>query len=110
MKVKCPRCGNRGTDVEPVAEGFRGPSWTPSKGEEDYAFAVHGRDGSRAVRKCLNCGTGIWVKLLPPRYEAIPADRWALMEEYFADQMAEHRERMRTMFPADANDDADRGS
>lgn len=88
MKIKCPTCGATGTDVEPVTEDMRGPSWTPQKGEEDYAFAVHGRQGGRAVRKCLNCGSGVYVKLLPPRYQAIPADRWAQMEVYFAEEMA----------------------
>jgi hypothetical protein len=94
MKIKCPVCGAKGTDVEPVPEHLRGPSWSPSKGEEDYAFAVHGREGSRAVRKCLNCGAGIYVKLLPPRFQAIPPDRRELMQEYFEDAMEAHAERM----------------
>jgi hypothetical protein len=88
MKVKCPTCGAVGTDVEPVPKHLRGPSWKPLKGEDQYAFAVHGRHGGRAVRKCLNCGGGVYVKLLPPRYQAIPPDLWEQMQVYFEEQMA----------------------
>jgi hypothetical protein len=95
MKVKCPTCGAVGTDVEPIPEDMRGPSWKPLKGEDQYAFAVHGRHGGRAVRKCLNCGAGVYVKLLPPRYQAIPPERWEHMQVYFEEQMAESRARTR---------------
>lgn len=98
MKVKCPTCGNVGTDVEPIPEHLRGPSWKPLKGEENYAFAVHGRMGGRAVRKCLKCGSGVFVKLLPPRYQAIPPDLWEEMQAHFAQEMAAHEERMRQFF------------
>ena len=95
MNIKCPTCGNKGTDVEPYPEDMRGPAWKPTKGEEDYAFEVHGREGGRAVRKCLNCGAGVYVKLLPPRFQAIPPERWALMQEHFAQEMAAHDEHMK---------------
>jgi hypothetical protein len=42
----------------------------------------------------LNCGAGVYVKLLPPRYKAVPPDRWELMQEYFEDQRAEHAARV----------------
>jgi hypothetical protein len=41
------------------------------------------------VRKCINCGAGVYVKLLPPKYQAIPPERWELMQEHFEEQMAE---------------------
>jgi hypothetical protein len=97
MKVKCPTCGAVGTDVEPIPEDMRGPSLKPLKGEDQYAFAVHGRHGGRAVRKCLNCGAGVYVKLLPPRYQAIPPERWEQMQVYFEEQMAESRARTRAV-------------
>ncbi len=98
MKVKCPTCGAVGTDAEPIPEDMRGPSWKPLKGEEDYAFAVHGRMGGRAVRKCLNCGSGVFVKLLPPRYQAVPPDLWEQMQEHFQRETAAHEEHMRQFF------------
>jgi hypothetical protein len=98
VKVKCPTCGASGTDVEPVPEEHRGPSWTPTRGEEDYAFEVYGHDGARAVRKCINCGAGVYVKLLPPKYKAIPAERWELMQEHFEQQMTELDTRREAMF------------
>ena len=98
MKVKCPACGAVGTDVEPIAPEHRGPHWKPLKGEDDYAFAVYGHEGGRVVRKCLNCGGGVHVKLLPPRYEAIPSERWQTMQRYFEQEMAASEERTRRVF------------
>ena len=97
MKIKCPACGARGTDVEPVPEEMRGPSWKPSKGEEDYAFEVRGHQGTTLVRKCLNCGGGVYVKPFSRRCQAIPPEQWKRMEAFFAEQsaaMAAHRERV----------------
>jgi hypothetical protein len=98
MKVKCPTCGATGTDVEPYPEELRGPSYTPRKGEENYAFEVRGHDGGRAVRRCINCGAGVWVKLLPPRYQAIPPDLWSRMQVYFDEQMAAREEHRKHVF------------
>lgn len=106
MKIKCPTCGAVGTDVEPYPEDLGGPHL---KGEEDYAFAVHGREGGRAVRKCLNCGAGVYVKLLPPRYRAIPPDRWELMQEYFKVHTAEVDARLDDVV-ARIRDEQDSGS
>jgi hypothetical protein len=55
VRVKCPWCGAVGTDVAPIPEHLRGPSYEPPKG--NYAFEVRGNYGGRPVRKCLNCGT-----------------------------------------------------
>ena len=89
MKVKCPTCGATGTDVPPSAAAQVELLAGAPRPEDDFAFAVHGRHGRRAVRKCLNCGSGVYVKLLPPRYQAIPPTLWERMEKYFAEQMAE---------------------
>ncbi len=99
MKIRCPTCGAVGTDTEPIPPDLRGPSWKPLKGEEDYAFAVHGRHGGRAVRKCLNCGSGVYVKLLPPRYQAIPPDLWEEMQVHFDARMAELDGRLDALVP-----------
>lgn len=88
MKVKCPACGTVGTDVPPELGGE----------EADYRFDVYGRDGGRVVRKCLTCGGGVYVKLLPPRYAAIPEPRWMEMQEFFEQEMEvrdAERERLR---------------
>jgi hypothetical protein len=77
LKVKCPWCGAKGTDVEPYPEDMRGPEWTPTRGEEDYAFEVRGNYMGRPVRKCLNCGNGVRVTFLPPRFNKVPPDEWA---------------------------------
>jgi len=104
LKLKCPTCGAVGTDVEPVAEEFRGPEWRPSKGEEDYAFEVFGRIGSRPVRKCLNCGAGVVVRFLPPRFRTIQPEMWAQMQKYMEKEMAgsaERREERRRQYEAE---------
>jgi hypothetical protein len=93
MKLKCPWCGAVGTDVEPYPEPLRGADWTPTKGEEDYAFEVRGNYAGRPVRKCLNCGNGVRVTLLPPRFRKVPPDEWADLqvrwEQYRAQQERE---------------------
>jgi hypothetical protein len=83
VKVKCPTCGQRGVDRYSL----------PREREDEATFAIHGRMGSRAVRKCLNCGSGVFVKLLPPRYQAIPPDLWEEMQVHFENEMAAHRAR-----------------
>lgn len=29
------------------------------------------------MRKCLNCGNGVRVTILPPRFRKVPPDEWA---------------------------------
>jgi hypothetical protein len=84
LKVKCPTCGQVGVDRHSL----------PLEREDEASFAIRGHSGGRAVRKCLNCGSGVYVKLLPPRYEAIPPDLWEEMQAYFEQEMAAHDERM----------------
>lgn len=83
MKVKCPSCGAVGTDVRPASEGATGPSGEPIhlKGQEDYAFEVRGNYAGRPVRKCLNCGNGVRVTILPPRFRKVPPDDWADLQQ-----------------------------
>ena len=52
-----------------------GPHYKAPKGV--YAFEVRGNYGGRPVRKCLNCGNGVRVTLLPPRFRKVPPDEWA---------------------------------
>jgi hypothetical protein len=44
--------------------------------------------GSRAIRKCLNCGSGVFVKTLPPRYKPIPPAMWDEMERQWEEMHA----------------------
>ncbi|MGH3137701.1 MAG: hypothetical protein ACRDPV_14550, partial [Gaiellaceae bacterium] len=83
MKLKCPWCGAKGTDVRPPAEGVTGPSGEPIhlKGQEDYAFEVRGNYAGRPVRKCLKCGNGVRVTVLPPRFNKVPREEWEYLQE-----------------------------
>lgn len=91
MKLKCPSCGATGTDVRPPADGVTGPSDEPVhlKGQEDYAFEVRGNYGGRPVRKCLNCGSGVRVSFLPPRFRKVPEEEWAYLQDRWAEFKAE---------------------
>lgn len=92
MKVKCPWCGAVGTDVEPIPEHLRGPSYEPPRG--DYAFEVRGNYGGRPVRKCLSCGKGVRVTIIPPRFRKVPPDEWADLQrrwEQFKAQQEQYK-------------------
>lgn len=60
--IICPACGNRGDS------------------SDDIHFEVRGQHHGRPVRKCLRCGTGLYVKMLG-RPQAIPHDTWVRMRE-----------------------------
>jgi len=117
MKLKCPWCGTRGTDRKPVPEHLRGPSWTPSSDEDDYAFEVRGNLHGRPVRKCLGCGQGVRVTVVPPRFRKIPEDQFERFQEAWERYRAEEDQRMRALFanrspvearqPEHAEDDTD---
>lgn len=78
MKVKCPSCGTVGTDVKPYHRADDRPPLPAStlKQMEQYAFE-YGNLGGRPVRKCLNCGAGIRVTILPPRFRKLSDAEWA---------------------------------
>lgn len=99
MKVKCPWCGAAGTDVRPVPEGVTGLSGEPIhiKGQEDYAFEVRGNYAGRPVRKCLNCGNGVRVSFLPPRFKKVSPDEWADLQRRWEEFKAEQAEEMRDL-------------
>jgi DNA-directed RNA polymerase subunit RPC12/RpoP len=78
MKVKCPSCGHEGVDRFSL----------PLEREDEGGFEVRGRYRGKAVRKCLNCGAGIFVKSLPPRYKAIPPSMWAEMQRQWEEMQA----------------------
>jgi hypothetical protein len=84
MKVKCPWCGARGTDREPY------PDRPPTEEEKLYAFEVRGNYAHRPVRKCLNCGNGVRVTFLPPRFRKVPPDEWAYLQEQWAAYQAQY--------------------
>jgi len=98
MRLTCPWCGAEGTDVEPVPKRLRGPSWTPSKGEDEYAFEVRGNLRSRPVRKCLACGNGIRVTVLPPHFRKIPTDDWQRLQGLWSQYRASENARFETAF------------
>ncbi len=91
MKIKCPWCRTTGTDREPYDHR------PPTKEEQNYKFEVRGNYGGRPVRKCLNCGNGVRVTLLPPRFHQVPPDEWEDLQErweaYKAQYEAEADER-----------------
>ena len=94
MKVKCPWCGARGTDVRPSIQGVTGPSGEPihRKGQEDYAFEVRGNYAHRPVRKCLNCGNGVRITFLPPRYHKVSPEEWEYLQGQWTLYKAQERE------------------
>ena len=94
MKVKCPWCGTVGTDDKPVPEDIRGPSYTPPKGNYAYAFEVRGNYEGRPVRKCLSCGKGVRVTILPPRFRKVPSREWAELQRLWKQYMADSKARM----------------
>lgn len=83
MKVKCPYCGNVGTDRAPYPESMRGPEWKESREERlyDHTFEIRGNSGSHAVKKCLKCGKGVAVHLFPPRFRKISEREWVYLQE-----------------------------
>lgn len=102
MKVKCPWCGAVGTDQQPYSEESRRlaaeltgkPPKPLTKGEQNYAFEVRGNYGGRPVRKCLSCGNGVRVTILPPRFRKVPPDEWADLQvrwKQFKAEQEQHR-------------------
>jgi hypothetical protein len=97
VKVKCPWCGATGTDQKPYSEESRrqvaeltgNPVKQPTKAEQDYAFEVRGNYGGRPVRKCLNCGNGVRVTILPPRFRKVPPDEWLDLQQRWEQFLAE---------------------
>lgn len=61
------------------------------KSTRDYAFDVYGNLGGRPVRKCLNCGAGIRVSFLPPRFRRLSDEEWAEFKIRFETWRAESR-------------------
>jgi hypothetical protein len=107
MKVKCPWCGAKGTDVRPPAEGLTGPSGEPIhlKGQEEYAFEVRGNYAGRPVRKCLNCGNGVRITFLPPRFNKVSPEEWTYLQEQwvaYKAQQDEYFDRLDAMREQDA--------
>jgi hypothetical protein len=62
---------------------------------DDYAFEVYGNLGGRPVRKCLNCGAGIRVTILPPRFRRLSDAEWAEFKVRFESWRDEDRARTR---------------
>jgi rRNA maturation protein Nop10 len=92
MKIKCPHCGEKGTDDAPynVGEPIRRES------QKQYAFEVRGNYTGRPVRKCLKCGKGVRVTFLPPRFKKVSDEEWDYLQEQwvlFQEQMERGRER-----------------
>jgi len=69
--IHCPTCHQEGYD---------------SVGSPHATFEQRGRWGSHPVRKCLKCGSGLLIK--GHRFEAIPAGRWAAMEQHYETETA----------------------
>lgn len=67
---KCPSCGARG------------------EVGDDVTFEIRGRFQGRAVQKCLDCGSGIFVKPPLGRTEVIPHDLWQKMQERWSQEFA----------------------
>jgi hypothetical protein len=84
VKVKCPWCGARGTDREPYAHR------PPNEDEKLYAFEVRGNYAHRPVRKCLNCGNGVRITFLPPRFRKVPPDEWDYLQDRWEQFKAHH--------------------
>lgn len=57
------------------------PVEEPTKAEQNYAFEVRGNYEGRPLRKCLNCGNGVRVAFLPPRFRRVPPDEWEDLQE-----------------------------
>jgi hypothetical protein len=77
-------------------QDLRGPSYRPPKG--DYAFEVRGNYGGRPVRKCLSCGGGVRVTILPPRFRKVPPDEWADLQRRWEQYKTQQDEEMRGLF------------
>jgi hypothetical protein len=60
----------------------------------DYAFEVYGNLGGRPVRKCLNCGAGVRVSILPPRFRRLSDEEWAEFQVRFETWHAQDRARL----------------
>lgn len=83
--IRCPTCSEEGYD---------------SHGSPHASFEQRGRWETAPVRKCLNCGSGLLIK--GHRFEAIPAEKWAAMEQYYETETARLNAEM------DADDEARR--
>jgi hypothetical protein len=98
VKLKCPACGATGTDVAPYEhERPEGAPPLPESTKRDmdaYAFEVYGNLGGRPVRKCLNCGAGIRVTFLPPRFRKLSDEEWAEFKVRFETWREQDRARV----------------
>ena len=72
--------------MEPRSTWAGGPSDKPPP--PGYRFEKRGNWSGRAVWKCLKCGNGLTVSLLPPRFRKIPADAWAEHAEWWTQYKA----------------------
>jgi hypothetical protein len=70
-RINCPACGARG------------------EVGDDVTFEIRGRFQGRAVQKCLNCGSGVFVKPPFARTEIIPHELWQKMQERWAKEFGE---------------------
>lgn len=70
-RITCPACDARG------------------EVGDDVGFETRGRMGARAVQRCLNCGSGLFVK--PPfgQTAIVPHDLWLLMQQRWAAEVPE---------------------
>jgi hypothetical protein len=64
------------------------------KAMNQYAFEVYGNLGSRPVRKCLNCGAGVRVSFLPPRFRQLSDEEWAEFKVRFETWRTQDRARL----------------
>lgn len=88
MNIKCPWCGARGTDRRPPSGDYR----EPTEAEKNYAFEMSGNDGTRPVRKCLNCGNGVKMAFLPPRFRKVPPEQWEEIQVAYAEWKSQFEE------------------
>jgi hypothetical protein len=86
VNLKCLWYGAVGTDDEPYPSHLdRGLPRRES--QERYAFEVRGNYRGRPVRKCLQCGNGVRMTFLPPRFRKVPATQWVELQRMWEDYL-----------------------
>jgi hypothetical protein len=75
--MRCPSCGSKGKADSRVDPG------------EAPAFEFRGRLGAKVIVRCLQCGRGVFVRMVPPGYKAIPPDEWEKLDEFWNMRRAE---------------------
>lgn len=90
MDLTCPWCGEHGHDREPLPPGRGGPITSRQKVSTRSRFGAY--LGAAPVRKCLSCGNGIRVTILPPRFRKVWEDDWEEMERRWAAYQIAERE------------------